>query len=470
MNNSSYTSRREETHNTKTGRINPMNQLEMHGPPARSSPSPFRKERAGVRVPLTQFRSAVLGATMNRLKMHVPRAVFSLSLPKGEGRGEGSVYSFPDRPFLDRLRAPKEIILNQTYSMKRILSPVRLAAAALAFFGAITTRPAADAPKPIEVQTAMPARGEIHRFITLPGSIRANQQVTIFAKVPGYLKSLAVDKGDRVTAGQALGEIEVPELAAEAVKYRAETKVSETEYTRLDAARKNSPDLVTPQAVDESRGRLEIARANLERIETLLNYSKLLAPFAGIVTMRYVDPGAFIPAATSGSTAQAGAIVTLMDFNTVRAQVGVPELEAAFVRVGQPVRVTTESLPGKAFAGTVSRQSYALDEATRSVLIEADLPNPELTLRPGMYATIKVGVEKHPDTTLIPSAALMTEKSGASVFLVTDGKTKKTSVKTGFNDGAKVEILSGIRLEDRVILLGKQTLADGQPVKVTEAK
>lgn len=356
------------------------------------------------------------------------------------------------------------------FTTKRSASRVRLAAAALAFFGAITTPPAADAPKPVEVQTAAPTRGEIHRFITLPGSIRANQQATLFAKVPGYLKSLSVDKGDRVTAGQALGEIEVPELAAEAVKYRAEIRVAETEYTRLDAARKNSPDLVTPQAVDESRGRLDIAKANLERTETLLNYSKLTAPFAGIVTMRYVDPGAFIPAATSGSTAQTAAIVTLMDFNTVRAQVAVPELEAAFVRVGQPVRMITESLPGKTFAGTVSRQSYALDEATRSVLVEADLPNPELTLRPGMYATIKVGVEKHTDTLLIPSAALMTEKSGASVFLVTDGKAKKTPVKPGFNDGAKVEILSGIKLEDRVILLGKQTLADGHPVKVAEAK
>jgi membrane fusion protein (multidrug efflux system) len=186
--------------------------------------------------------------------------------------------------------------------------------------------------------------------------------------------------------------------------------------------------------------------------------------------MRYVDPGAFIPSATSGSAAQTAAIVTLMDFATVRAQVAVPELEAALVRTGQPVRVTSESLPGKTFFGTVSRQSYALDEATRSVLVEADLPNADLTLRPGMYATIKVGVEKHSDVLLIPSAALVTEKSGASVFLVASGKAKKTPVKTGFNDGVNAEVISGLTGTETVILVGKMTLADGAAITVVDAK
>jgi membrane fusion protein (multidrug efflux system) len=329
---------------------------------------------------------------------------------------------------------------------------------------------AADAPKTVEVKTATPARGDIHRFVTLPGSLKASQQATLYAKVPGYLKSLLVDKGDRVTAGQALGEIEVPELEAEAVKFRAEVKVAETDYDRLKAAQKSAPDLVTPQSVDEALGRLDIARANLERTETLLKYRCLTAPFSGVVTARFVDPGAFIPSATSGSAAQTAAIVTLMDFNTVRAQVAVPELEAALVRVGQPVRMTTESLPGKIFEGTVSRHSYALDEATRSVLVEADLPNVDLVLRPGMYATIKVGVEKHTDALLIPSAALVTEKSGASVLIAVDGKAKKLAVKAGFNDGVKAEVLSGLTGSEVVILSGKAPPADGAAVTVMEGR
>lgn len=329
---------------------------------------------------------------------------------------------------------------------------------------------AADAPKTVEVKTARPARGEIHRFVTLPGSLKANQQATLYAKVAGYLKSLNVDKGDRVTAGQALGEIEVPELAAEAVKYRAEIRVAETDLKRLTAAQKTAPDLVTPQSVDEARGRLEIAQANLERTETLLAYSKLTAPFGGVVTARYVDPGSFVPSATSGSAAQTAAILTLMDFNTVRAVVAVPELEAALVRNGQPVRLTTESLPGKKFEASVSRFSYALDDATRTMLVESDLPNPDLTLRPGMYATIKIGVEKHPDVMLIPVEALVMEKANAFAFVAADGKAKKTAIKIGFNDGAKVEVVSGLSGTEAVILVGKLVLTDGAAVNAMEAK
>ncbi len=327
-----------------------------------------------------------------------------------------------------------------------------------------------SSPPPLEVKVARPARGEIVRFITLPGTLRANQQATLYAKVPGYLKSISVDKGDAVKAGQAIAEIEVPELLADRAKYQAEMKVAEIGYERASAAQKKAPDLVMPQSVDDARGKFEIAKANLERTETLLAYSKLTAPFAGVVTMRYLDPGAFVPAATSGSAAPIAALVTLMDFDTVRAQVAVPEAEASLVRAGQPVRVSVEGLPGRSFAGTVSRFSYALDEATRTMLVEVDLPNPQHELRPGMYATVKLGVEKHTDALLVPVEALVMEKATASLFVAEGGKARKTAVKIGFNDGVKVEVLSGLGGSEAVILAGKLLLADGQAVNPVEAR
>jgi membrane fusion protein, multidrug efflux system len=362
----------------------------------------------------------------------------------------------------------------ELHAMSLIMKKNMLRATAIGFAAAglliAATLQAADAPKVVEVKTAKPTRGEVFRFVTLPGTLKANQQATLYAKVAGYLKSLSVDKGDRVTAGQSLGEIEVPELEAEAVKYRAEIKVAESDFKRLSAAQKSSAELITAQAVDEAGGRLDIARANLERTETLLRYSKLTAPFNGIVTMRYVDPGAFIPSATSGSAAQTAAIVTLADFNTIRVQVAVPELEAALVRTDQVVRLTTESLPGKVFEGKISRMSYALDDATRTMLIEADLPNPELTLRPGMYATARVGVEKHADAMRIPSEALVMEKASAFAFVVEGGKAKKTALKIGFNDGTNAEVLTGLRGDATVILVGKMAIVDGAAVNGTEAK
>lgn len=329
---------------------------------------------------------------------------------------------------------------------------------------------AALAAAPIEVKVARPARGEIIRYVTLPGSIKANQQATLYAKVPGYLKSIAVDKGDTVTAGQELGEIEVPELLAELVKCRAEVKVAEIERNRVAAAQKKAPDLVTPQSVDDTRGKAEIATANLKRVETLLAYSKLTAPFGGIVTARFVDAGAFIPSATGGSAAQNAAVVTIADFNTVRVQVPVTELEAPLVVKGQPVKVAVEGLPGRAFEGSVSRLAYALDDVSRTMLVEADLPNPKLELRPGMYASVKVGVEKHTDALTMPVEALVMEKVNAFAFVADGGKAKKIAIKIGFNDGAKVEVLSGLTGSETVILVGKLTLADGAAVNVTEAK
>ena len=341
---------------------------------------------------------------------------------------------------------------------------------AAAFAGATPSTSAAEPAKPVDVKVARPVRGDIVRFATLPGSIRANQQATLYAKVAGYLKSLTVDKGDAVQAGQSLGEIEVPELLADRAKYKAEARVAEVDFQRISAAQKKAADLVTLQSVDEAKGRLEIAAANLERTETLLRYARITAPFAGIITARFVDPGAFIASATSGSAAQTAAIVTVADFDTVRAQVALPEAEASLVQVGQPVRVSVEGLPSKTFEAKVARFSYALDDATRTMPVEADLPNPDHTLRPGMFALIKIGVEKHSQALLIPFEALVMEKANAFAFTAVGGKAKKTAIKIGFNDGVQVEVLSGLSEGDVVILMGKTPLVDGALINPREAK
>jgi membrane fusion protein, multidrug efflux system len=323
---------------------------------------------------------------------------------------------------------------------------------------------------PVAVQVIQPSRGPITRYVTLPGEIKPYQQATLYAKVAGYLKTINVDKGDKVEEGKLLAEIEVPELIAERTRDKAEVEVAGIDFKRLSESQKKAPDLVVPQTVDNARGKLEIAQANLERTETLLNYAKIVAPFSGMITRRMVDPGAFIPAATSGSSAQNAAIVTLTDFNRVRLQVAVPEIEASLVAAEQPVKMTVDGLPGRNFEGKVTRFSYALDEASKTMLSEIELANPKLELRPGMYAIVKIGLERKEDALLVPTGALLTEKAGAFVFTVTENKAKKTRVQTGFNDGTQVEIVSGLKPEQRVILVGKQSLNDGQAVTLSEGK
>jgi len=322
----------------------------------------------------------------------------------------------------------------------------------------------------IAVQVVQPKRGSITRNVTLPGEVKAYQQATLYAKVAGYLKTITVDKGDRVKEGDLIVDIEVPEMLADRARYKAEVEVAELDYKRLSESQKKAPDLVMPQTVDNAKGKLDIAKANLDRTETLLNFAKITAPFSGIVTKRMVDPGAFIPAATSGSAAQNAAIVTLSDFNRVRVQVAVPELETSLIATDQPVKLTVDGLPGRNFDGKVTRFSYTLDEATKTMLAEIELPNPKLELRPGMYAIVKIGIERKEDALLVPVEALVTERAGASVFAVVDAKAKKIPVKTGFNDGSNVEIVSGLKPDQPLILVGKRPLSDGQAVKVSEGK
>ncbi|HSH95061.1 MAG TPA: efflux RND transporter periplasmic adaptor subunit [Roseimicrobium sp.] len=331
---------------------------------------------------------------------------------------------------------------------------------------------------------ARPARGEITRFVSLPGTLRADQQTTLYAKVAGYIEKINVDRGDRVKMGAMLAEISAPELEADArrneaeiQKWIAETDVSTIELKRLTGARSKSPDLVIPQAVDAAEARLRkataeiaIAKAGLERLNTLLAFRKIKAPFDGVVTARMVDVGAFIPAATSGSAAQSAALFTVMDLNKVRVQVAVPEVEAALVKEGQPVKVSVEGLPGAVREGRVSRFSYALEESTRTMMTEAELSNADWQLRPGMYAIVKIGLEKHIDALIVPTDAVVMEKTAAFVYLYVDGKAKKMSVKLGFQDGPKSEIASGIDAGAQVLLVGKRPIVNDQAVKAVEAQ
>ena len=345
---------------------------------------------------------------------------------------------------------------------------MKLALKTLAALLATSAVPALAADsKPLEVAVTKLSHGDVTRYVTLPGTIRANQQATLYAKVAGYLQRVTVDVGDRVKAGQVLAEIEVPELLADLEKYKAEAQVAAADFARISAAQRDAPDLIVPQQVDEARGRMDIAKAALTRTERLLAFSKIVAPFSGVITARFVDAGAFIPAATSGSAAQNAALFTVMDFDTVRITVPVPEMDASFVRGGQPVQVTVEGIAGKRFEAKVSRYSYALNDATRTMHVEADVPNKDGELRPGMYASVRVGVERHNDTTFIPAVALVMEKTNAFAYLANGDKAKKSALKIGFNDGERVEVLDGVAPSDNIILTGKLALSDGAPIKVT---
>ena len=267
------------------------------------------------------------------------------------------------------------------------------------------TRTPEDAP--VQVHVTRVSVGPITRSVILPAQVMPFQQATLYAKVSGYLKTITVDKGDRVTSGAVLARIEIPELVAARARQEAELRAAQADYTRMQESLQKLPDLVVPDTVDQARGRFEVARASLEQSETLLRYATITAPFSGIITQRFVDPGALIQAGGANS-----AIVALMDFSKVRLQTAVPEAEASRVTVGQPVLVTTDNLPGTQFEGKVTRFSIATIGFSLSCT------------RPDRLMAISAGTSVSDSTKAAPSARITVNAIGSNILPSTPVKDR----------------------------------------------
>ena len=327
------------------------------------------------------------------------------------------------------------------------------------FLGALTLS-AADLPV-TRLKT-----GDITRSVQLLGEVRPNQQVALYAKVGGYVKALRADIGDRVAAGQVLAELEVPELIADEARTRAELALAELEHRRLQEAAKQAPDLVPRQQVDAAAAKLAVAKAAQERNATLLGFAMIRAPFAGVISRRSVDVGAFVPAATGGGAGPA-ALFVLTDFATVRVQAALPESEAGLAVPGQPVSVLAEAAGAKPYASQLTRLSGVLENPSKTMLIESVLPNPDGALKPGMYANVRLGIETHRGVRLLPLTAVIMEKAVATAYVHEAGKARRRVLKAGFNDGTNLEILDGLKPDEDVLVVGTATLTDGQAVTLT---
>jgi membrane fusion protein (multidrug efflux system) len=279
-------------------------------------------------------------------------------------------------------------------------------------------------------------------------------QSTLYAKVTGYLKSISVDKGDWVKTGQVLAEIEVPELQQRLARTRADLEVQRVSYQRLDRVWKSDPRLVAREDVDIAQGKYLQAKARADELEAMVSYTRIVAPFDGVVTGRFVDPGALIKAGgelasssgDEGSSHPGGTspVLSIAMIDTMRTYVYVPQGDVAWVRRGTPARLTLQDRPGISFQGTVTRYANSLDLGTRTMLTEIDLKNTGRELYPGMYANVTLELERHRDALRLPESAVGDSPEGRYVMIAQDGKLRKQDVTVGINSGKSVEILSGL--------------------------
>jgi RND family efflux transporter MFP subunit len=348
----------------------------------------------------------------------------------------------------------------------------------------------------------------ISHKVVLTAEFRPYQEVEVMAKVAGYIKKINVDVGDRVQEGQLLALIEIPEMADDQARAqsqfnrdqaelarakdeltRAESahSIAHLSYQRLSQVAKQRPGLIAQQEIDDAQSKdltaeaqvsaakssitaaeqeVQVGQAELQKVKTLFDYTKVTAPFTGVITMRFADTGAMIQAGISSST-QAMPLVKVSENSLLRLIFPVPESIVPTVHIGQQVEVRVPTL-GRSFPGQVKRFSDKVATATRTMDTEVDVPNPNLVLIPGMYAEADLTTDQRNGvlTVPIPAVDLGSDETSGQVTVVTpDNKIDIRRVQLGAQTENRIEVRSGLHEGDLVVTGNRSSLKAGQQVR-----
>ena len=349
-----------------------------------------------------------------------------------------------------------------------------------------------DGTHVVYAAVAMVKRQTVSNTLSIAGQFIPYQNVELHAKVAGYIRNIYVDIGDHVHQGQVLAVLEIPELmaqvdASKAAVHHAEEEIQRAQSDvaraqadnvalranaeRLISADQARPGLIAQQELDDATAKdrasqaqveaaksalaaakqqLAVAKADAQHYSALGDYSRITAPYDGVVTWRFSDTGALVQAGTSGSSGLP--VVTLAQVNLLRLRIPVPESIAAKVKVGDEADVHVQAT-GEHFTGKVSRFTDALDPSTRTMQAEIDVPNPDYRLQPGMYADVRLEANSRPDALTVPVEAIQRNDNKTTVLVVDQQNTvQRREVTLGVAGSNRVEIVSGVTEGERVIV------------------
>jgi len=365
-----------------------------------------------------------------------------------------------------------------------------LTASSCGHSGGVSAAGSADAP--LRAAVVQVRRTPLSNTLSIAGEFLPYQEVELHAKVAGYIKNINVDIGDRVHRGQVLAILEIPELTAElqaasaGVRHsqeeitRAQNEVSRAEAehaalhaacARLKRASDARPGLIAEQELDDamakdrasgaqvdaaksalaaSHQQLEVSQADREHYSALSEYSRITAPFDGVVTARYADTGSLIQAGTSNVSSQP--VVKLSQVNVLRLRIPVPESLAVSVRDGDSVDIHAKAT-GQHLTGKVVRSTASLDRSTRTMQVEVDVPNGDYKLTPGMYADVSLRIQSAPNALTLPVQAINRGADKATVLMVNSkNDVEEREIHTGIEGSDRVQVLSGLNEGDRAIV------------------
>jgi RND family efflux transporter MFP subunit len=359
-----------------------------------------------------------------------------------------------------------------------------------------------------DIPPAAVARVERHNVgstLTIAGEFKPFQDVDVHAKVAGYIRKIYVDVGDHVKEGQTIAELEVPELAAQLTGSEAAVRAAQEQvrkaqgdlqraksahaaahsaFVRLKQAADSRAGLVAQQEVDDSEAKdletegqtasaeaeiaaakqqLEVAEANQKQYAAMSSYTRIAAPFAGVITNRYADTGALIAAGTSSST-QAIPVVRLAQTSKLRLVLPIPESVVSQIHLGDPVKVRVQALDQE-IEGRVSRFADALDRQTRTMETEIDFDNRDGHLISGMYTETRLSLREKKNAITIPLEAVSRNGDEDTVLAVNaDNVVQERKVRLGVEDSTRIEVLSGLSEGERVIIGNRSEYHNGEKI------
>lgn len=376
----------------------------------------------------------------------------------------------------DQIKEPKPLRLL-------IVGVIVVAAAAAAVFMGVKGRASADqevaqrtaeeAIPPVDV--LLPTRGVAAKDLVLPGDIEAFDTAPIYARASGYVSAWYKDIGAKVKKGEKLADIETPELDQQYAQAKADlaNAVANSKLAAVTAERyhtlvkesyvsKQQDDQGTADAAAKAAA-VESAQANLARIESLVGFKSLVAPFDGVVTQRAIDIGQLMNA---GGTA-GNALFQVADLHRVRIYVRVPQAYIDFLKPGVTASLRMPQYPGQDFAATLVTTSNAIAQESRTALVQLQADNAEGKLWPGTFTEVHFHLEAKPNALSIPATALLFGERGIQVATVdSNGAVKFKSVQVGQDIGSNVEILAGLSENDRIIDTPLESLNDGDRVRI----
>ena len=371
--------------------------------------------------------------------------------------------------------------------------------------GAASSKVEANSGTSLTVGVTKVMKKTLARQITLSSELVPFQEIDVYAKESGYVQKLNVDYGSHVKQGDVMATLEIPELLAQINEDQAEVKnatnqVSRADhelksdeakynalhlqYTRLNGVFQTQPGIVAQQEVDDAQGKdlaaasqvdagkaavdaaqsaLASAKAKVIRDQTLYDYSKIVAPFSGVVTQRYANLGTLVQAGTTSST-QAIPIVRLSQDDLFRLVIPVPESYVRYIKIGDPVSVRVPSLD-RSFPGKVTRFSVEVRQDTRTMHTEVDVKNRDKALMPGLYAEADVLLEHREEIPAIPLQAINHEGDKTTVLVVNaDNEIEDRLITLGIQTATDAEVLTGLNEGEQVVVSDRSGLKPGQKI------